>query len=178
MSQDILGYNVESNMRHVASADLAVLDSGEGKVNLVQNTQIQYGHRVEPKYETGSSTVYFVNGQPSGQMSIGRLVGKSGLMDGHVINRADPVNHFEMKQFHLNIRDEYLNIQGTAGYRIETPVLANFSLQYGAGQLEIAEMVNYIFASLHRADGSGGGLNINIAPGGAIGVNVGGVSLG
>ena len=80
--EDIFGYDVDVKGRQVVSAHNASLDLGGGRIALVQNISGNYTHKVNPVFEAGSSSVYFVNGQPQGSLSYTALVGTDGWFSG------------------------------------------------------------------------------------------------
>jgi len=86
MSEDFFGYKRNINAKEILSSDFALIGvKGSDTMGLVQGAQMSYQQRVEPRFEAGSSDLYWVNGQPSGQMRIDRLVGKSGIF--HNVSR-------------------------------------------------------------------------------------------
>jgi len=79
---DFLGY--ERKVRPngtIATSELATLKVGGQRITLVQNVSASYQQQVNARFEAGSPTLYWVLGQPSGQISIGRLVGNGGFLD-------------------------------------------------------------------------------------------------
>jgi hypothetical protein len=61
------------------SSEVATVTLANGTTRLVQNCQASYSQTVDVKYEIGSSDIYFVTGQPKGDLQIGRLVGTQGF---------------------------------------------------------------------------------------------------
>lgn len=81
--QDIIGYDREIHTDgEVMTSEAATISFQGRKRSMVQEFQGQYQHRVEPRYELGSPDVYLVKGQPMGQLTFSRLVGKRGFLDG------------------------------------------------------------------------------------------------
>ena len=81
MSADILGYNrtVRAN-GEVLSSEYAVLSmGGGGAITLVQQAQGQYMHKIRSVFEGGTANMYYITGQPEGQISFARLIGREGL---------------------------------------------------------------------------------------------------
>ena len=149
--KDVIGYDVQTKTKEIVTSEHAVLDAGYGSANLIQQVQIQYGHRVETKYEGGSSTVYYVNGQPMGQMTVARMVGKNGLLDYNVVGDGGTV---DVRTFHLNIQEnERLSIIGTKNLTLQGVMFQNTGIAYGVGGLEMAENSNFIFTVMVRSGG-------------------------
>ena len=73
---DIFGYTRDPKPQSVFSSDAAHLTiEGKGDGYMIQQWQIAYQQNVQEIFELGSSNLYWVRGQPQGQMSIGRVVG-------------------------------------------------------------------------------------------------------
>lgn len=150
--QDVIGYNVQAKTKEIVTSEYAVLDGGFGATNLVQQCNIQYGHRVEPKYEAGTSTVYYVNGQPSGQMSVSRLVGRGGFLDYHLMGQDNSVG---VRTFHLSVNTSKVQVVGTDSLTLGGVMFQTAAISYGMGGMEVTENANYIISSLGRSGGGG-----------------------
>lgn len=87
---DFFGYKRENPGQYLMSSDYAAIYLANSKarttaadrLSLVQSTAVSYQHRVEPRFEAGSSEMYWLTGQAIGEISIGRLVGEAGFLAG------------------------------------------------------------------------------------------------
>lgn len=79
-STDFFGYkrDIKPNGA-VASSEYATLDLG-GRMALVQTVTANYAQQVNAKFELGTPTLYWVTGQPQGDVTFRRLVGKGGFL--------------------------------------------------------------------------------------------------
>ena len=82
MPLDFFGYKRNSPGTHIMSSEYAAVlmsnsltSAPSNKLGLVQGCQVSYGHAVVPVFEAGSSEMYWITGQPSGAVSISRVVG-------------------------------------------------------------------------------------------------------
>jgi hypothetical protein len=152
MSQtDILGYkrDVKPNGQ-IFSSEFATISMG-GRMSLVQQVQASYGQTVVPKFEVGSPTLYWLAGQPMGQVQIGRLVGRGGFFDsfGDLENSCGRL---------LGLR---IGLDGTGGctsvqqatgggISFDGGMVANITASFGAGDLEVQEGATIQVASMRR----------------------------
>ena len=149
--QDILGYrrDVRPNGQ-IFSSEFATITMG-GRVSLVQQVQATYGQTVTPKFEVGSPTLYWLTGQPMGQVQIGRLVGRGGFLNsfGGVENSCGTL---------LSVK---LGLDGTggcsaaqggggSGLSFDGGVVENLTVSFQAGDLEVNEGAVIRVASMRR----------------------------
>jgi len=67
----------------IANTNGAQVSSGPGvKAGLVQSCSVAYQQTVQPRFEAGSSELYWVAGQALGTIQVGRLIGQDGLLNG------------------------------------------------------------------------------------------------
>lgn len=145
--KDFFGYNRQVKEKELLSADFATLDIGNGKMGLVQNVQAAYQHRVEPRFEAGSSTLYWVNGQPSGNMTVGRLVGRSGLFAG--VSRGNAACG-DLKKLTISLDgDGQCAIRASGGLKFDGAMLQGVSISYGAGALDIQDSLSFVVATMN-----------------------------
>jgi hypothetical protein len=147
MAEDFLGYDRTTSSKEILSADFATISFGDEKARLVQSVQGQYGHKVEPRFEAGSSTLYWVNGQPQGNVSMGRVVGTKGWF--HEFVGADAACAlFKPVTVRLdgdNLCD--LDIEN-GSIKMEDVILQNISFSFSAGQLSISENVTMLVSKM------------------------------
>ena len=78
---DFFGYSREIMPNgSIMSSEFATLSLGSGRMALVQTVSANYTQQVNAKFELGSATLYWVTGQPQGDVTFRRLVGKSGFL--------------------------------------------------------------------------------------------------
>jgi hypothetical protein len=83
MATDFFGYNREVKANgQIMSTEFAVISLGAGKLALVQSVQAAYTQQAQPKFESGSPVLYWLTGQPSGNIQVAKLVGKGGFLSG------------------------------------------------------------------------------------------------
>ena len=155
---DFFGYERKNPGQYLLSSDYAAIymanskshTTAADKLTLVQSTAVSYQHRVEPRFEAGSSEMYWLTGQALGEISIGRLVGERGFLDGFRttagINPTQTNYHHgvigsvEFKAGHVDGMQDVLTFGGG--------VLRSAAWQTSAGSLEISEAVTISVASL------------------------------
>lgn len=55
---------------------------GGGPIRLVQDANVQYQQRTEPRFECGFENIYWAVGQSQGTLTLNKLVGQKGLGNG------------------------------------------------------------------------------------------------
>lgn len=98
---DFFGYTRSKAGQYLYSSDYAAVyfgsqipsttganvSSGHGvKAGLVQNCSVAYQQTVQPRFEGGSSELYWVAGQSLGTIQVGRLIGQAGILNGINMN--------------------------------------------------------------------------------------------
>lgn len=147
---DILGYtrDVKPNGQ-LYSSEFATISIG-GRMSLVQSVQGSYGHTVQPRFETGSPTLYWLTGQPMGQVQIGRLVGKGGFFA--TFNQLEN-SCAELLSLTVGLDGNggCTAVQGAAGgLFLDGGVVANMSFGFSAGALEVQEGASIQVASMRK----------------------------
>ena len=152
-NSDVFGGNREVKTGELLTMENAALDLGEGRVALVQNIQIQYNQGVQPQFEVGSNTMYFVAGQARGSLRVDTLVGKTGFLDG--FNLANKAVCGGIDSVALNLVDTNncgweLSRRSTASLEAVVPESVNITIS--AGQLQIAQSVGFQIGKLSILD--------------------------
>ena len=152
MPKDFLGYdrNIMPN-GSVMSSEYATIALGSSRISLVQSVTAEYAQMTTPKYESGSPTLYWLTGQPSGAITMGRLVGKEGFLKS-------------LASLHNScgsLIGVTLGLNGTgaciASASAKTPltfqgaVPNSLSISWSAGTLEVQEGCRIAVASLSAA---------------------------
>lgn len=193
---DFYGYERDHAGTYLYSSDVAAIyfdNNGIGTPNragLVQNVQAAYQHSVLPRFEAGSSELFWVTGQAQGSVAMGRLVAYNGLLDGlnpgtgQTDLRNGILGGVNIKIGKLagalrsvNIPQSQLIMAGC--------VLQGYSCSFTTGALEVSEMTAISVAFMKRTKAGGsvnyGGSVINGATGGGGvggGLNAGANALG
>lgn len=88
---DIFGYSREVQSDSIVSSDFAKISVG-GQIGLVQQFNATYQRRIEPRFEVGSSNLYWVHGQPQGSIQLSKLVGTGGLLEGISLEQCGKID--------------------------------------------------------------------------------------
>ena len=144
---DIFGYNKDIKEREIISSDYAAIDIGEGRLGLVQQWTAGYQHRVEPRFETGSSALYLVNGQPMGNISVNSLVGRRGFLAGFGADGSAACG--DLKTVIVSADgDGQCGISEGGSLSFSGTVIQSIQITAQAGNLDVAQSANFIAASL------------------------------
>lgn len=145
---DLFGYNKTKAGTFLFSSDYAMLQMNGGKLGLLQNATANYAHRVEPRWEAGSSELYWVSGQSSGNVAAGRLVGENGILEGVDFERTtSSIRKGAMAGIEFKL--------GSPGgskpaVRMDGCVAQSVSIQFGAGELDVRESLSILVAKMER----------------------------
>ena len=142
---DIFGYNRQTQANQIISSDNAVIDVGSGRLGLVQNFNASYAHQVEPRFEMGSSTLFWVNGKPSGQVQVSKLVGRDGLLSAF---RTGGDACGGIRQITISMGGGSCGVSGGGGINFNGAKLQSVGVQGSAGAFEIAESATFVVAEL------------------------------
>ena len=186
---DFYGYERDYAGTYLYSSDVAAIyfdNNGVGspyKAGLVQNVSASYQHSVLPRFEAGSSELFWVTGQAQGDVSMGRLISYGGLLDGIEPGTGDTdlkngilgsvfikIGKLQGQLRQVSIPQSQLVMTGC--------VLANYGASFTTGALEVSEMTAIKVALMKRTSaggssaygggaaasggGSGGGLGSNL----------------
>ena len=142
---DIFGYNRQTQANQIISSDNAVIDLGAGRIGLVQNYSASYNHQVEPRYEMGSSTLFWVTGKPSGQLQVSKLVGRDGLLTTF---RTGEDACGGIRQLTTSLDGGSCQVRAGGGLNFNGAKLQGVGVQGSAGAFEIAESATFLVAEL------------------------------
>jgi len=145
---DYFGYTRDTQASQIISADNAIIDIGNGALGLVQNFSGSYQHQVEPRFEMGSSTLFWVNGKPSGQFQVSRLVGRDGILAGFRSSGGSDACG-GIRQLNVSLDGGSCGVQGGSGVSFSGAKLQSVSVQGQAGGFEIAESANFLVAEMN-----------------------------
>lgn len=153
MNVDIFGYTRDRAGSTIMSSDYAALhlnsSGGLGtKLGLLQNAMANYAHRVEPRYEAGSSEIYWAAGQSMGKVSAGRLVGDVGILQGVQFDR-NPNNNRKGSMAGIDFK---LGVPALARSTVHMAgcVAQGISINFGAGALDVQESLDIMVARMER----------------------------
>ena len=157
MSNNILGYRRDDDTKRLISSDYAALrfggaGGGQEKVKLVQSAQLTYGHQVTPRFEAGSSQLYWVTGQAQGRITLGRAVSSGGFFAG-----VDPQQAAggSLVGFNLSLDDftagnagGQVSATGKSSLQFKGGVIANLTATVTTGSLDVSEGVEIAFSEM------------------------------
>jgi hypothetical protein len=149
--KDILGYErpIHPNGQ-IYSSEFATLTIGS-RVSLVQSVNASYGQVVTPKFEAGSAALYFLMGQPMGQVSAARLVGRGGFFSAFGAIEDSCAKLLGLK-IGLDGKGGCSAVPGGDGstLNLDGAVVSNITASFGAGSLEVQEGVTLQVASMRK----------------------------
>ena len=165
---DFYGYERDYAGTYLYSSDVAAIyfdNNGVGypqRAGLVQNVQASYQQSVLPRFEAGSSELYWVTGQAQGSVGCGRLVSYQGLLDGINVGQGTS----DLRNGILG--SVTIKIGKLAGQlrQVQLPqsqlimkgcVLQGYSTSFTTGALEVAESMAIQVALMKRSTSGGNG---------------------
>ena len=148
--RDIFSYTGDVKEKQIVAARNAALDLGNGRVALVQSMEGSYGHQVQPVYEAGSSSIYFVNGNPQGTFSYSTLVGTQGWFAGFPMSGACA----SLRTINIDLISDNpeCDVQVTMhnNVKFEGAILTQVSFSIQAGGLNISNTGTFTCAKMIR----------------------------
>jgi hypothetical protein len=144
---DFFGYDktVLANNQIITAQFAAV--SANGQMSLVQNVQMNYSRQIQPMFEAGSSTLYYLQGNSEGQLSINSAVGKKGFFANF---RNVAQNCGQINQVSIDLLAGGNCSVGTSGGLTFSGALAEgFSVAYTAGPMAVTEGAQIRIASMN-----------------------------
>lgn len=144
-STDFYGYKTNIQNEQLSSSDNAIIDIGNGQLGLVQQWSGSYNHAVEQRFEFGSSTVYWVNGRPSGQFHIQKLVGREGLLTAF---RTGQDACGGLRQIAVSLDGGSCSVEVGPGLIFSGAKLSQVAVSGQAGAFELAEQATFVVASM------------------------------
>lgn len=155
---DFFGYTRHNPGQFVYSSDYSSVyfantrggaTNESNRAGLVQSAAVSYQHRVEPRFEAGSSELYWCTGQSSGAVQMGRLVGDRGFLEGIRAGRAGRgmrekgvLGTVEFKAGTVNVDQDVLTLGGC--------VLQGVAFSTSVGALEISEALTVQVAVMEK----------------------------
>ncbi len=156
---NVLGYQRSDTTARLISSDYAAISFGSKEVGLVQSAQLNYGHQVIPRFEAGSSNLYWVTGQAQGRITVQRAVSSKGLFGSIEVGQAAKGT---LAKFSLKIDDENFtaggpltNVSGDTNINFAGGVIVNITASVQTGNLDVSEGVEIAFAEMDMG-GAGG----------------------
>lgn len=153
---DIFGYTRDRAGTMLMSSDYAALHLNSAgasgtKLGLLQQVGANYAHRVEPRFEAGSSELYWTAGQSMGKVDAGRLVGENGILQGIEFDR-DPNNNRKGSMAGIDFK---LGVPALARQTIRMAgcIAQGLTISFGAGELDVRESLSILVARLEKVGG-------------------------
>lgn len=145
---NIFQYKREQDTERIISSDYAAL-SIDKKLALVQSAQLNYGHQVIPRFEAGSSELYWVTGQAQGRITVQRAVSQGGMF-GEV--KADQAASGDLINFSMEVTDINggVSVTGNKNINFTGGVVVNLTASVQTGSLDVSEGVEIAFANMDK----------------------------
>lgn len=130
----------------IASTTGAQVSSGTGvKAGLVQSCSVAYQQTVQPRFEGGSSELYWVTGQALGTVQVGRLIGQNGLLNG-INTNTNALQNGLLGSIEFKVgRTAGVPVVAVAARQdvlvLKGCVLESYGAQFSVGSLDCAESV-------------------------------------
>ena len=176
---DFYGYERDYAGTYLYSSDVAAIYFDNNGVNnpkragLVQNVQASYQQSVLPRFEAGSSELFWVTGQSQGSVGCGRLVSFQGLLEGINVGQGSS----DLRNGILGAVT--IKIGKLAGQlrQVQLPqsqlimkgcVLQGYSTSFTTGALEVAESMAIQVALMKRGSSGGTGNGVGVGLGGVL----------
>ena len=147
MSTDIFGYERNIQPASILSPDNAVLDFGDGKVSLVQEVNVSYGHNVSPVFETGSSNIFFVQGGARGSLTVASAVGRSGFLDT-VEMGGQACGELSTLAITAVENSCGFKLEKNKAARMEGVILNRVNITFRAGQYQVMQTLEFVVGKL------------------------------
>lgn len=163
---DFFGYTRHNAGKYLPTSDYSALyfantAGGTGtpskRAGLVQSTAVSYQHRVEPRFEIGSSDIYWVTGQAMGAVTMNRVVGERGFFDGVQVGGAGAslekgvIGTVEFKAGgQVGLKQDVITMTGC--------VLQGFGINSSVGGLEVSEGITVNVGMMQKKALGNGGL--------------------
>tara|TARA_B100002019_G_scaffold268621_1_gene260742 strand:+ start:516 stop:971 length:456 start_codon:yes stop_codon:yes gene_type:complete len=148
---NIFSYERKQDTERLISSDYAAISFGGGEQHLalVQSAQLNYGHQVIPRFEAGTSELYWVTGQAQGRVTIQRAVSQGGMF-GNV--DADKAAKGELIKFSMEVKDldGGVTVTGTKNISFTGGVVVNLTASIQTGSLDVSEGVEVAFANMNK----------------------------
>lgn len=151
-NSDIFGGNRETKTGQLLTAENASIDFGNGRVALVQGIQASYSQNVQPQFEVGANTLYFVNGQARGSLRVDSLVGQTGFLADLNMGKGacGGVDVISINLVDTNNCGWELNKR--SALKFESAVPESVTITINAGQLQIVQSVSFVVGKLSVVD--------------------------
>ena len=146
---NIFEYERKADTKRLISSDYAAL-SIDKELALVQSAQLNYGHQVIPRFEAGTSELYWVTGQAQGRITVQRAVSQGGMF-GEV--KAEQAATGELIEFSMAVRDlqgGMVEVNGTKNINFTGGVVVNLTASIQTGSLDVSEGVEIAFANMDK----------------------------
>jgi hypothetical protein len=177
---DFYGYERDYAGTYLYSSDVAAIyfdNNGVGtpqRAGLVQNVTSSYQHSVLPRFEAGSSELYWVAGQAQGSVGVGRLVSYGGLLTGiQPGNGSSDLRNGILGGVNIKIGQLQGQLRAVSLPQSQLImagcVLSNYTCSFTTGALEVSEMLAIQVAFMKKVTGGGSAVYGGAAAGGGLG---------
>lgn len=148
---DIFGYKkVIKPVGELANARHATLNLGDGPLNLIQSVQWSYTNQMQPRYESGSSTVFWQQGHSQGVLRANKLVGKEGFLSAfrNVIKNACTG---QLRPVHLSVGDGDACVEAKfsgVSLTLDGVIATSVGGSWNTNQLDVMESIEFLVAAI------------------------------
>lgn len=152
-NKDFFGYSRRITEPGAAlPSEFATIAFGDdaAHVLLLQQFRLAYKHQVEPRYEIGSADLYWVTGQPMGEVSIGRAVGQEGFLAKFGRGTACA----KVQTLSVGMKEKGGCIEAKTqgkGFNLLNCMPTQVTIDIQAGQLQMQEGISFLVGTLQAA---------------------------
>ena len=111
--------------------------SANGAMALVQSVNASYNRQIISMFEAGSSTLYYLNGNSEGQVTINGAVGKSGFFKNFrdIASSCGAINKLSIDI----LSGSKCSVGGSGGITFSGGLAEGFNIAYQAGPMAVTE---------------------------------------
>jgi len=144
---DIFGYNTNGVSGTFKASSSGGFSIAGGSISLVQQWSTQYTQQIQPIYEVGSDAVYFAGRNASGQLTVQRIVGKSGESVTQSFGSiCKPVSAMT-----IIATESCYNTSGTTRLTLKGVIAQSVGWSGNAQNAYVEESVQAVFASMEQS---------------------------
>lgn len=148
--ENVLGYTSNVQTGNVIAARNAALDLGEGHIALTQTFSGGTEHQVSPLYETGSSAIYMVMGNPSASFQCSSFISKDGFF-APFSKAASQAACGTLRTININLGSEMdcdPKVVSKATAKFTGAILQSLGFQVTAGATNITQSAGFVCGDL------------------------------
>lgn len=144
---DIFGYSRNVEQNQVLSSEYGILNIEGTPLALGQSVSGSYVRRVEPRFATGSTNLYWTSGQPIGQIGCQNVVGTAGWLDAVTAISGNACGAIDAVQMDLS-SSGCVAVQGKSSLIFSGGMLRGVSFGFSQGELHIIQGFDMVAGSM------------------------------